>query len=237
MAADCHPFTIRPQRIWSSAMTERLTIEVPPRVRRSHADRAAETQARIKAAVIESIDEVGLQRTTATEISRRAGVSWGAVQHHYGDKRGILLAVLEDSTNLLIDRLAAVPAEGLSLEERVAAFVDEAWLHFSSSHYRSTFEILLDLSSSDEPLPDLPRTLAELQGPSWAGAWARFFGDASLSPRRAVALQRYTTSVLAGIASMSILDGATPELRNIELDFLKDTLLFELGESSGFANT
>jgi len=209
-------------------MSGRLRLPVPPRTRRSHAERAAETQARVKAAVIESIDEVGLPRTTASEIARRAGVSWGAVQHHYGDKRGILVAVLEDSTNLLIDRLAAVPIEGLALEERAAAFVDEAWQHFSSSHYRSTFEILLELSNSDEPLPDLPRSLAELQGPSWAEAWARFFGDARISARRAVALQRYTASVLSGIASMRILEGADPELRAIELDFLKDTLVFEL---------
>jgi AcrR family transcriptional regulator len=211
-----------------SALPERLTIPVPPRVRRSHAERTASTRARVKAAVIASIDDVGLQRTTASEIARRAGVSWGAVQHHYGDKRGILIAVLEDSTNLLIEQLAAVPVEGVPLPARVAAFVDEAWQHFSSSHYRSTFEILLELSNSEEPLPDLPRTLAELQGPSWAQAWARFFGEARLSARRAVALQRYTASVLAGIASMRILEEATPDLRDIELDFLKDTLLFEL---------
>jgi AcrR family transcriptional regulator len=209
-------------------MVDRLRLEVPARVRRTHAERAAETQARIKAAVLESIDEVGLQRTTATEIARRAGVSWGAVQHHYGDKRGILVAVLEDSTNVLIERLAAVPIDGKSLEDRVAAFVDEAWAHFSSAHYRCTFEILLGLSKADEPAADLPRSLAELQGPSWAEAWGRFFGDAGLPARRAVALQRYTASVLSGIASMRILEGATPELREIELDFLKDTLLFEL---------
>jgi AcrR family transcriptional regulator len=211
---------------------ERLRIRIPPRVRRSHAERTAETRARIVAAVVESIEEVGLQRTTASEIARRAGVSWGAAQHHFGDKRGILIAVLEASTNRLVERLAVVPVEGLSLEDRVAAFVDEAWLHFSSSHYRSTFEILLDLSSSGETLPELPRMLAELQGPSWAEAWARFFGDARLSARRAVALQRYTAAVLSGIASMRILDGQAPELRGIELDFLKDTLLFELSTGS-----
>ena len=62
--------------------------------RRSHAERRAETRARIIEAVIESIAEVGFHRTTAVEITRRAGVTWGAVQHHFGDKDGILLAVL-----------------------------------------------------------------------------------------------------------------------------------------------
>lgn len=206
-------------------MRDRLIIPFPPRVRRTQAERGAETRARIEAAVVESIDEVGLQRTTASEITRRAGVSWGAVQHHYGDKRGILIAVLEESTNRLIQRLGAVRLEGLSLEERVAAFVDTAWEHFSSSHYRCTFEILNELSVAGESIPDLPHSLAELQGPSWAESWQRFFGDAPIPARRAVALQRYATAVLSGMASMRVLEGDT---RGVELDFLKDTLLFEL---------
>lgn len=211
-----------------SAMSDRLTISRPPRVRRSHAERAAETQGRIKAAVIESIDEVGLQRTTASEIARRAGVSWGAVQHHYGDKQGILVAVLEDSTNRLIDRLAAVSLDGLSLEQRVGAFLDVAWEHFSSRHYRCAFEILTHLSGADDAPRDLPRSLAELQGPSWAASWRRFFGEARVSSRRAVALQHYCASVLSGIASMRALDDGTPELLEVEIAFLTDTLQREL---------
>ena len=64
----------------------------PKRERRSHAERTAATRLRIVEAVIESIAEVGFQRTTAVEITRRAGVTWGAVQHHFGDKDGILIA-------------------------------------------------------------------------------------------------------------------------------------------------
>ena len=32
-----------------------------------------------------------------------------------------------------------------SLEKRVARFVDRSWEHFGSAHFRSTFEILLNL--------------------------------------------------------------------------------------------
>lgn len=215
-------------------MPEHLEISRPPRVRRSHAERAAETRRRIIAAVNESIDEVGFQRTTASEIARRAGVTWGAVQHHFGDKHGILVAVLEDSTNRFIDHLAAVPVAGLSLEERVAAFVESAWQHFSSRHYRCTFEILLNWSSADESLPELAGSLAEPQGPSWGQIWARFFHDADVSPRRSIALQRYAAAVLSGIASFRILEGQSPELRTLELGFLKDTLTRELaGHDAG----
>jgi len=61
-----------------------------PRARRTQAERTAATRERILAAVVESIAELGIQRTTASEIARRAGVTWGAVQHHFGAKHGIL---------------------------------------------------------------------------------------------------------------------------------------------------
>ncbi len=210
---------VRPQVTVSKAISKKA--------RRTHAERRAATQARLKDAVLESIEAVGLERTTASEIARRAGVSWGAVQHHYGDKRGILIAVLEDSTNRFIAHLEQVAVEGRSREQRVSDFVDRAWEHFQGAHYRSTFEILLHLSGADEDLADLPRSLAELQGPSWAAIWRRIFHDAALAPARDVALQHYASSVLSGIASLRILEGGEAQ-RDIELGFLKDTLNREL---------
>ena len=91
--------------------------------RRSHAERTAETRGKILRAVVASIAEVGFQRRTANEITRRAGVTWGAVQHHFGGKDGILLAVLEDSFDRFAARLADIPVEGTSLEERVSAIL------------------------------------------------------------------------------------------------------------------
>ena len=117
--------------------------------RRTQAERTAATRERIVRAVVESISEVGFQKTTANEITRRAGVTWGAVQHHFGGKDGILDAVLEESFERFATRLAAVPTEGAPLAERVSAFVDIAWAHFGSPDYRSTFEILLNYTRDD----------------------------------------------------------------------------------------
>ena len=61
--------------------------QAPPRERRSQTERTAETRERVMAAVVESIAEVGYPKTTANEIARRAGVTWGAVQHHFGERR------------------------------------------------------------------------------------------------------------------------------------------------------
>jgi AcrR family transcriptional regulator len=210
----------------SLEMSEELELPARRRERRSHAARTAETRGRIKAAVVEAIAEVGFHRTTAAEISRRAGVSWGAAQHHFGDKDGILAAVLVDSFNQFAAGLAGTSVEQKTLDERVSLFVDAAWEHFGSTHYRCTFEILLntppvDWASSDHPLRD-----ATLE--AWGNLWNRFFAEASLSPHRVVAIQYYTVSVLSGLAAMKKFAGPSAEQREMELGFLKETLVREL---------
>ena len=202
----------------------------PKRERRSHAERTAETRSRIVEAVIESIAEVGFQRTTAVEITRRAGVTWGAVQHHFGDKDGILIAVLEDSFNRFAARLAEVEVEGLPLARRVERFVERAFAHFTSREYASTFEILLDHLRREGPWARDGASWQLAMSRAWDREWRRFFGDAGVGRRRHGVLQHYTIAVLSGLATLLKLEGDDARLREAELDLLRDTLVRELGE-------
>lgn len=216
---------------------ETLTLPPPRRRRRTQAERTAETRTRIIAATVEGINEVGFQRTTTAEISRRSGLTWGAIQHHFGSKDGILAAVLEDSFN----RFAAGLAEAFeplgpetSLRERIDAFVDAAWSHFESIHYRATFEILLeeatarrvdperagDLSWQEEMLLALTRT------------WQQLFPDVRLGRWGTMMILHYTISTLAGLASSNMLSDRENPFVKRELALLKSTLADEF-ESSG----
>jgi len=197
------------------------------RERRSHAERTAETRARIVAAVVESIAEVGFERTPAVEVTARAGVTWGAVQHHFGDKDGMFVAVLEASFARFAALLESVPDAGLgaALEKRAALFVDRAWEHFSSPLYRSTFEILRSHLGREEMHPqDWQARMFR----GWDRIWMRIFGDSPVPRRRHLVLQHYAVSLFTGLASVIALEGATARLRPAELELLKDTLVREL---------
>jgi AcrR family transcriptional regulator len=205
-------------------MDESASSPSPTRTRRSHAERTAETRARVMAAVVESIVDVGYQRTTAAEISKRAGVTWGAAQHHFGDKDGILVAVLRESFERFAEVLADPPREGESLEMRVALFVDRAAEHFGSDLWRPTFEILLNLPESFDP--QWQRDMLD----AWLGIWRQYFPGSSAKRQRTVDLMRYAISVLSGLATTRILAGESSGLRLTELGFLKDTLVREIGD-------
>jgi AcrR family transcriptional regulator len=174
------------------------------------------------AAVVESIAEIGYPKTTATEIARRAGVSWGAVQHHFRDKEGILVAVLEESFNRFADVLSDPIEADLPLAERVSLFVDRSWLHFGSAQYRSTYEILINLP------PGLAPSWQREVLSTWTRIWSDFFPERSTPTGQIVTIMRYTVSVLSGLATLNMLEGAPARSRKTELGYLKDTLTREL---------
>ena len=47
-------------------------------------------------------------------------MTWGAIQHQFGTRQALLLAVLEDRWQRLTDRIEAADVSGETLEERLA---------------------------------------------------------------------------------------------------------------------
>jgi AcrR family transcriptional regulator len=211
------------------ARTTRLELPRRKAVRRTHAERTAETRAKVIAAVIDGIAENGFQATTAQAIAQRAGVTWGAVQHHFDGKDGLLRAVLEETFVRFADRLGEVPSKGASLDERVSWFVDRAWEHFRSRHFRSTFEILLNYLGREHHT-DADAWRAEMTR-AWDRVWTRIFGDVKLSRHRSLMIQHFTISTLSGLAATLMMGHAGAELPPQELDLVKRTLVAELGGS------
>jgi AcrR family transcriptional regulator len=210
-----------------AAHPRRLALAAAPRVRRSHAERSAATRAKILAAVVDVIARDGFLGLTAQSVSERSGLTWGAVQHHFGGKDQLLLAVLEDSFDRFAERLERAPAAGTSLAARAAFFVDHAWAHFRSRHYRATFEILLNYLGRAEHR-SVGNWRLEMSR-AWDRVWSRIFADARLPRKRSLMLQHFTVSTLSGLAATLMLQGGDAELPKGELDVLKATLLRELG--------
>ncbi|MGW5385182.1 TetR/AcrR family transcriptional regulator [Nocardia sp. NPDC003963] len=63
--------------------------------RRSQEDRSRTTRTALEQAGRQLFAEHGFAGTSAAQLVTAAGVTRGALQHHYGDKRGLFLAVLE----------------------------------------------------------------------------------------------------------------------------------------------
>jgi AcrR family transcriptional regulator len=176
--------------------------------------------------VVDVIARDGFQGLTANQVAARSGVTWGAVQHHFGGKDQLLLAVLEDSFERFAERLEHVAVDGTSLAARAALFVDLAWDHFRSHHYRATFEILLSYLGREEHR-DAGNWRIEMSR-AWDRVWSRIFADAKLTRKRSLMLQHFTVSTLSGLAATLMLQDRDAVLPKGELAVLKATLTREL---------
>jgi len=127
---------------------------VPPGQRKQQrrpSARGAETRAQVVEAAVECICEEGFAATTMDRIVDRAGVTWGVLQYHFGDRGGLLSAVLEAGYENLENRLNEIEIVGDSLEKRVGHLVDSGWKIFSSPIARACFEIILATRSEMAP--------------------------------------------------------------------------------------
>jgi AcrR family transcriptional regulator len=144
------------------------------------AAKSRRTQASIINAVIELINEGGYLAASSTQIARRAGVSWGAVQHHFGGKEEILEAVLSRSHETFVERFADARYARGTLDQRVARFVEGAWQHYQGSEYMATLEILLATRSRR----GAQQLEIRLNHASHLELWRRIFHDVALSDAR-----------------------------------------------------
>jgi AcrR family transcriptional regulator len=76
-------------------------------VRRTQHDRSSSTRAALVAAGRELFAARGYQAVPADEIVRAAGVTRGALYHHYADKQGLFRAVVEDLEREITAEVAA----------------------------------------------------------------------------------------------------------------------------------
>ncbi len=106
---------------------------------RKHGD---DTRARVIDETVRCIVEEGFAAATAKHVAERAGVTWGVIQYHFGDRNGLLMAVVDDGVARLVDSLSSADVGELAASERIEVVVDTAWACYSSPTSTAAFEIL-----------------------------------------------------------------------------------------------
>jgi AcrR family transcriptional regulator len=205
------------------------TVDTAPplrqRTRRSQSERSAATRAKVVRAATECVAEQGFRGATMSAIAARAGVSWGAMQHQFGDKDAILDAVLEQSLQELGRRLLGVAESHADPAARVRAFVTCCRELLQGPSYRAFVEIQLSRGRGDG---EDSQAWADYVGQAISEIWQSLFGDLGLPAREDAALQRFTFALLSGVAAESMLFPGIDFSRS-HLDILQETLLRKLG--------
>jgi AcrR family transcriptional regulator len=183
-------------------------------------------------AAIQCISGEGFQRATATRISELSGVSWGGIQHQFGDKSAILDAVLEQVLGDFQRQLASFSTEATSLAGRVKALVDASWNLICDPTYRAFREILRNhpIAGAETLAPErfmgqVTSTLEDIA--------ASLFAELSLKKSTVDLVNSVLFSSLSGIAEQSLFKSYPESLARIQLVVLRETLLRLIREDGG----
>ncbi len=156
--------------------------------------RADRTRALVIDETIRCILEEGFAVASAKHITERAGVTWGVVQYHFGDRDGLLMAVVDKGFGELLEALRDLPLGTEKTRDRTESIITAAWEAFSSPTSMAALEILIATRSmrdtvASQHLSDLGRAFAKL---------GRHIGE-GLDPRHAAAIGNMIWATLRGL--------------------------------------
>ena len=114
----------------------------PTRQTQAPRKRGDDTRALIIDETVRCVVEEGFQAATAKHVAERAGVTWGVIQYHFGDRNGLLMAVVDEGVAGLLKSLGEADVADLGLRERIEVVVDTAFRCYSSPTSLAAFEIL-----------------------------------------------------------------------------------------------
>lgn len=146
---------------------------------------------------VRCIREEGFSAASARHIIERAGVSWGVIQHHFGDRDGLLTAVIEDAFDRLIASLEVLsdPVRVASTEDLVRA----TWEAFANPKAMAGLEILI---STKDLRVGLDKRHMERLGAALVAMHARLGTGGGGEHAVALSMLLWTTPVAMMLAEM-----------------------------------
>jgi len=113
--------------------------------------RSIQTRVRLLDAAIGIIETKGYGLLSIHEVARGAGMTSGAVQHHFASKSDLMLQVLKRLVDELESSPDFWPSAHWSLRRRADHFVAQAWRRFyGPSRFRMAWAAYL--SAADDPI-------------------------------------------------------------------------------------
>jgi AcrR family transcriptional regulator len=181
--------------------------------RRTQADRRAETQRRLLDATVACLTEDGYAGMSTNEIVRRAGVSRGALVHHFPTKAQLAVAALD---RWLGDHLVEFEATFAALdpdERRADVAIDVLWEMFKGPTYAAWLELAV-AARTDADLRDRLTVVNDRFSEGVATTFRRTFGvDESATGYDPNVAVDFAFTVLSGAALGRVLapaDAADP---------------------------
>lgn len=199
------------------------------KVSRTQEERRSATRARLIEATLDLLLSKGYAAATTVDIAARAGLTRGALAHHFASKDELVVEAIEyllKSTTREIRIYARQVGEGsLSISD----FVDRLWIIFSGPFFLVTLEHITAARHSDFLKKKLVERTREFHA-SLDETWRQFFSGTQLGKAEVETTLNATLCLLRGMGVQTVLRNDPVYYRRL-LRFWKSTLLDQIKAS------
>ncbi|MBU4609491.1 TetR/AcrR family transcriptional regulator [Achromobacter sp. GG226] len=207
-----------------------LTNPTPSRQpRRSHAERSAATRGRLIATAIDVIESGGLEDMSIHQLARRAGLSSGAVQHHFESKAALMMRVLESLLASDAWEAHRLPPADSALPSRARFFLQALWERlYAQPRFIAAWHIYLSSRGQPEVLAEVAEQRRVLNDKMRSDFLAALPELHALPETRRDAVVATVLSTLRGLGLLALFPG-DPGAPQSQLDCLAELLVSQCG--------
>lgn len=201
----------------------------PPRPRRQ-AERSRATREHLIATTIDVVRERSYQGATVFEVAKAAGVTPGALQHHFGSKAMLMMQVIDEILRSGLGTGVPWPGAELPLPERAHRFVRALWeTVYEPPRFLAAWDVYFGAASDPEMRAHIASRRADVSR-SLHERFRSVFPELATAPD-VDALADLVLSTLRGIGIMRLFGPADAQCA-AQLDVLAELILLRCRTAS-----
>lgn len=183
--------------------------------RRTQEERSSATRRAIVDAAIDVLIQHGYTGATYAVIAEKAGVSRGALLHHYASRSDLLLATTDALFDNFVEQIRANAEDVSRSKSTLEAFIDSCWeLVFEGRWFYCSLQ-LIAAARTDEALHDSLVPAIQRLHNALDCIWSGFFHENDLSAGNVDTLLNMTLCLMRGMAVQAVLRDDPPYYREM----------------------
>ena len=120
------------------------------------------TRQRLLDAAVACIAEEGYYRASSNHIARRAGVTWGVIQHYFGTREQLLLEVARGRAAGLVATIESATISGSTARARLESLAEVVWSYYCQPEFLVGAQIVMNLSRDSATATETIKALDEI---------------------------------------------------------------------------
>lgn len=176
---------------------------VPVRRRRSQEERSEITRGKLIQAAITTINEVGFSKTTSLAICKRAQVSRGAFQHHFGTVQNLMLDVVTHLSHELVGQIESETIQLKAPTQRLEAIARRYWAVYQGAEYRAVLLIWIGAVHDRDLIGRIDELMRRIDQER-SRKWTEIFSSLNISEYDLHRFRRMVLAMVRGLAMHAI---------------------------------